>query len=109
MKYNPQMAIDFFYDFDNATNPPWRFVTPQTLAAERPVFGVATAFYKQPTDQFEQTANEAADSLGVIFRLTTELVEKHFGDFGENLQLEFEDFAQAELNAFRDRYLSMSF
>jgi hypothetical protein len=106
--YTSQSAIDFFFDFDNATNPPWPMpgtstpTTPpppsqETFDAEGSVFRVAQAFFKRDFSEFEALARQAAGPLGVIFGLTTALVQKHFGDFGENLQLAFEDFAQGVL------------
>ena len=108
-EYYPQMAMDFFFDFDNATNPPWPApgtttpTTPpppsqETLSVEGPVFNnVASPFYRLSESEFVQQARDNAGPLGVVFSLTTGLVETHFGDFGENLQLGFEDFAQGVL------------
>lgn len=109
-RYARQAAMDFFFDFDNQTNPPWPVPgtqtptdppppDPATLAAENVVFPLALSFYKLSPSQFKQAANRvrAKQALEVVWGLTTRLVVKHFGGFGTNLQRGFEDFAQGVL------------
>ncbi len=108
MSYNPQAATDFFFDFDNFTNPPWPVQgtstptnppppSPGTVNAEQVIFGIAQQFYTLGASDFEQLAQQNAGSLSVVINITTTLVQQHFGGFNECLQLGFEDFAQGVL------------
>lgn len=96
-KYESQMAMDFFFAFDNATNGSWEKGKKVTFDAEGPVNSLGQAFYKLSTEKFKEKARDTRKQSQVITDLTAKLVVEHLDDFGENLQLAFEDFAQGVL------------
>ena len=120
MEYTQQMGNDFFFNVDNATNPPWPmhvengqvktysgcptdppepFVKCDDVQTEvNVIFPLSQEFYRDSLDEFTAKAQNNAAALKHIFGLMK--VEESLGgkeDLQENLMLAFQDFGQGVL------------